>query len=107
VIPGKWFVLADGKRYLVPPLTFLERRQLDEEGVSKQMVGDDAKQAAVAMFATVHRALVRNHPEAKLEDIEALLDPGLTGPLLTWLLGRWKPEERTTEAPAGNPPAGQ
>ncbi len=107
MIPGKWFILANGKSYLVPPLTFFERRQLDEEGVSKQMVDDDDRKSAAALCAVTHRALVRNHPEVKLEDMEALLDPGLAAPLLVWLLGRWKPEERTTEAPSGNPPAGQ
>lgn len=103
MIPGKRFTLGDGKDYVIPPLTFRQARECDESGLTQRVVGPDVspQDRALAGFEVIHMALVRNHREVKLEDMEALLDPGLVEAILPPLLfGRIRPEERVTQGKA-------
>lgn len=102
MVPGKRITLADGKQYVIPPLSFRDVRELDEAGTSKQMAdpGAGARANAIGAFVYIHRALAKNHPDVKIEDMEALLDPGLVAGILPIVLGKLALEERVSDPPA-------
>jgi hypothetical protein len=98
MVPGKRIVFADGVARILPPLTFRQMREADEEGLTAKLVRPEhAQEAALAGFILVHRALARNYPELPLADMEALLDPGLVSHILPLLLGKLPVEERQAD----------
>lgn len=97
MIPGKRIVFSDGVARIVPSFTFRQRRELDEDAeVTAGLASANPRERAAAIFVVAHRALVRNYPDLKAEDMEGILEPGLIAPVVEAVLGVVSAEERTT-----------
>ncbi len=94
MIPGKRFTLADGKDYVVPPLTFRQMKGLDDDGTTAKIFGQNAQERALAGFRMIHAALARNYAEVSEDGLQDLLDPGLVEAIVPVLFGKVKPEDR-------------
>lgn len=87
MIPGKTFVFGDGVARVVPPLTFRMVKELSE--------------GEWPAHTLIHRSLVRNYPEIKIEDMDALLDLGLAEAIGSYLGSKSKYEDRVSGETAG------
>jgi hypothetical protein len=98
LIPGKRFTLADGKPYILPPLTMRQMRLLDEEGVLSALSDvTKPREVAAAGFRIIHASLSKNYPSTALEEVEGLVDVGLVEAIIVATMGKSRPEDRVSD----------